>query len=133
MVVNVLLVSRKKESFSGIMTVFNENNISFDWSPEAVEALVKINNKNFDLVIVAEDLPDMEGRQFVEKLVMKNPMLNCVVASQLPHDEFHETYEGLGVLMQFPLMPGSDQVQSLMDHLSTIARISGNIPVPKGV
>ncbi len=67
----------------------------------------------------------MTGRKLVETIIFKNPMINCVVLSALSHDEFHEAYEGLGVLMQFPLKPDKTSALKLLDHMNRIALISG--------
>lgn len=132
MMARVLMVSREKNIFSEIKTGFEKNNISSDQVATAEQAFSKIAKEAFDLVIIEEQLPDMSGRQFVEKLVMTNPMLNCVVASDLSHEAFHDAYEGYGVLMQFPMSPGEKDFQSLMTHLNTIARIAGQAGQSKG-
>jgi hypothetical protein len=59
-------------------------------------------------------------------------MMDSVVLSALPHKDFHEHYEGFGVLMQFPLMPGKEQAQNLQDHLNHIARIANGTGKAKG-
>ena len=79
----------------------------------------------FDLFITDEQLPDTTARDLIEKALFKDAMMNCVVLSTLSHNAFHEAYEGLGVLMQFPPEPGEKQARALLDHLDRIARIAG--------
>jgi DNA-binding response OmpR family regulator len=121
---HVLLVSQEKSDFSELETAFSENNVTAEWTDTAQNALSKLSEEKFDLFITHEHLSDMTGRKLIENVLFKNAMMDCVVLSALDHKDFHETYEGLGVLMQFPLIPGKEQVQNLLDHLSHIARIS---------
>ena len=130
--IHVLLVSRKKNVFTELETAFSDNKITTEWTDTAQEALSRLSEKKIDLFITDEQLPDMTGRELIEKVLFKNAMMNCVVLSALTHDDFHEAYEGLGVLMQFPLVPGKEQAQSLLDHLNHLARISSRVSKPKG-
>ncbi|WP_300463993.1 hypothetical protein [Desulfobacula sp.] len=129
---HVLLVSQKKNNFSELETAFSENNVTTEWTDTAQNALSKLSEENFDLFITHEHLSDMTGRKLIENVLFKNAMMNCVVLSALDHKAFHEAYEGLGVLMQFPLVPGKEQAQNLLDHLNHIARISNRTSKPKG-
>ena len=130
--IQVLLVSREKSVFKELETAFSENKITTKWTDSAQKALSMLSKEKFDLFITHEQLPDMTGRDLVEKVVFINAMMNSVVISALPHKDFHEAYEGLGVLMQFPLEPGKEQVQDLLDHLNRIARIASQTSKPKG-
>ncbi len=122
---HILLVSRKKDVFNALETVFTENKMSVEWKGTAQEAVALLSEKTVDLVITDETLPDMAGKKLVETIVFKNPMIHCVVLSPLSHDQFHEAFEGLGVLMQFPLEPDEKCALELLDHMNRIARISG--------
>lgn len=98
----------------------------------AGKTLSILSKGKFDLIILHEQLPDMTGRELAEKIITQNAMLNCVVLSALSKEDFHEAYEGLGVLMQFSLLPGKDEAQALMDHLAHIGRISEQVNKIKG-
>ncbi|WP_457551896.1 response regulator [Desulfobacula sp.] len=122
--IHILLVSREKNIFKDFQTALLENEVTFDWTDSAQKALSKLSKEKFDLLITHEQLPDMAGRELVEKVLFKNAMINSVVLSALSHEDFHETYEGFGVLMQFPLVPGKEQAEKLLDHLNRIAQIA---------
>ena len=124
---HILLASQKKDIFKALESVFNENEMSFEWTGSAHDTIARVSENKIDLVITDETLPDMAGRKLVEAIIFKNPMIDCVVLSGLTHDEFHEAYEGLGVLMQFPLEPDKTSALKLLEHMNRIARISGNI------
>ncbi len=84
------MVSGKKNFFADIESVLAENNIKSCWSESGTNARSRLSEESIDLVIIEKNLPDMAGRQFIEKIVMKNPMINCVVASPSHEKEFHD-------------------------------------------
>lgn len=120
----ILLVSPEKNIFNSIELLFSKNEIITEWTDTAQKALSTLSKANFDLIILHEQLPDMTGRKLVEEIISQNAMLNCVVLSALSKEQFHETYEGLGVLMQFTLIPGEDEAQALINYLAHINRIA---------
>ncbi len=130
--INILLVSQKKAVFKKIEAAFSKDKINTQWVDSAQKALSTLSNKKFDLFIISEDLSDMTGRQLIEKALFQDAMMNSVVLSQLSHKDFHEAYEGLGVLMQFPLEPEMQDVANLMDHLDRINKIAGKTNSVKG-
>ncbi|MFA5902488.1 MAG: response regulator [Desulfobacula sp.] len=128
----ILLVSPEKNHFKDLEPSFSENKIETQWTDTAKKALTLLAGQKFDLVITHEQLPDMTGKKLVENVITLNAMMNCVVLSALSKEDFHETYEGLGVLMQFSLTPGKDEVKKLQDHLDLIRRISDQVKPLKG-
>ncbi len=129
---HILLVSREKGVFKELEAPFLQNRITTQWTDMGEKALAMVSGNSFDLVLIHEQLPDMTGKKLVEEIIMKNAMLNCVVLSPLPEHDFHEVYEGLGVLMQFPLKPGRADIEKLMHHLERIRRIAEQVKSLKG-
>lgn len=127
------MIGREKSIFTKIDAVFKRDKIHTEWTDTGEKALLKLTRETFDLFIIDERLPDMTGRRLVENVILKNAMMNCVVLSARSHDDFHDVYEGLGVLMQFPPDPGEEQGQALLEHLDHIARIKQRAGKPKGV
>ncbi len=130
--IHILLVSQDNIVFKELEAALAINQITFDWTDTAQNALSMLSKKNFDLFITHEQLPDTTGRDLIEKVLFQNAMMNCVVLSALPPKDFHEAYEGLGVLMQFPLNPGEKHVLKLLEHLNLIARIASRTNKPIG-
>ncbi|MEN8212452.1 MAG: hypothetical protein ABFR31_12100 [Thermodesulfobacteriota bacterium] len=130
--VNILLVSQEKTVFKKIEAAFSKDKITTQWVDSAQKALSTLSHKKFDLFIISEELSDMTGRELIEKALFQDAMMNSVVLSQLSHKDFHEAYEGLGILMQFPLEPEMQDVQNLMDHLERIDKIAGETNSLKG-
>lgn len=128
----ILLTSKDKTIFKELTAQFSDNKIICEWVGSAQEAISELADKKFDLFIISEDLPDMTGRKLIEEALFKNAMMNSVVLSQLSHKEFHETYEGLGVLMQLSLKPEKQDAQNILDHLNKIEQIQQQKGTIKG-
>jgi DNA-binding NtrC family response regulator len=128
----ILLVGPEKEIFKTLELSFSENGAATQWTDTAEKSLALVAEKKFDLVIIHEQVSDMTAKKLVENIITLNAMMNCVVLSAMPDEDFHEAYEGLGVLMRFPLIPGKAEVKKLQDHLARINRIAGQVNPLKG-
>ena len=95
------------------------------WAANGERALAMLAKEAVDLVVVDENLGDMAGLTFVERLVTVNPLINSAVVSSLPKGDFHEASEGLGVLMALPPEPDKSDAKRLAAHLDRITGITG--------
>jgi DNA-binding NtrC family response regulator len=118
--ISILCVTPDKAWYMAVEGLFSGNSVKIQWSKSASSALSALNDQSFDLLITQEDLPDMAGSRFVESAIMISPMINCAVSSPLNQKKFHQAYEGLGVLMQLPVMPGRKEASDLIEKLSHI-------------
>jgi two-component SAPR family response regulator len=116
-----LLVSKKYVSFSDfVSTLEQEYNNKVLSTDSGKKALQLIKEQPFDMVIVDEELSDVTGLHFINKLVKVNPLINCAAVSSLPEEDFHEESEGLGVLMQLPVKPQKKDAEVLMQKFKKI-------------
>ncbi len=88
-----------------------------------------LSETSVDLVVTNEELGDMTGLEFANKLIRVNPMINCAVLSPLPSDEFHEASEGLGVFAQLPLRPVKEDAEKLLKHLKNLKNLTDGINI----
>ena len=116
----ILLVSRDKTSMSALKAGLEEHDAKTVWAESGRYALSMMAEKDFDLVVTDENLGDMTGLEFIKTVITQKPMTNCAVVSMLLPDDFHEASEGLGILMQLPGRPGSEDAQKLLEHLKRI-------------
>lgn len=116
----VLLVIKNNYSFSGLESGLRKMDADISWAVSSDIAIEKISENYFDIIVVGEEIADMTGLKFVEKVVSVNPFLNCAVASRLSHDEFHEVSEGLGVIMQLPDCPEEKHAEELLSRYRKI-------------
>ena len=125
--IKILLVSRDKASMSAFKAGLEENKVQTTWAQSGGNALGKIAEEVFDLVITDENLDDMTGLELIEKVISKTPMVNCAAVSALLPADFHEASEGLGILMQLPARPGQEQAEKLLSHLKKILNLAEQV------
>lgn len=84
-----------------------------------------------DLLVIEESYHDIDAKTLVTEVVSQNPATSCVVASLRDETQFHEMFEGLGVLMQLSFQPTSENAKTLAARLDKISRLSQTIAVTK--
>ena len=119
-----VFVSRDKTQFEGLEQMLDRHSIEIRWCGTGKELLSLIANTPkgqwIDLVIMEEALPDMNAKALVEAVVTQSPMTNCAITGTMDKTQFHDVYEGYGVLMQLPVQPGQDDARNLEDQLKKI-------------
>jgi len=126
--ISILIVSSDENSlldFQSALHRYGEVDISRIESGS--KALNIVLEKAFDLVVTDESLNDMSGLAFAEKLVSVNPLINCVSISRLSPKVFHEKSEGLGLLMQLPPNPGSEDAKKLMGQIKNVLNLTTKV------
>ena len=118
--IKVILASRGKAHFSDMIDAFQIRSILIEQVQSGGAVLKMIADGSYNLLIADEHLPDMTGKSLIKNIITQNPFMNCVAVSTLSHKEFHEEFEGIGVLMQFHPTSGAKDVQKLLDHLGRI-------------
>jgi CheY-like chemotaxis protein len=121
---NILLASPDKTSMAALKAGLEENDVQTIWVETGGDALSMIAKRDFDLVVTDENLGDMAGLEFVKIVITQKPMVNCAAVSTLLPDDFHEASEGLGILMQLPVRPGSEYAKKLLEQLQSILNLA---------
>jgi DNA-binding response OmpR family regulator len=118
------MIDQRQNPVSSVEQALIKNHMGIEWidSGEKLLALLAEHptDKKIGLVIIDGNLPGENARDLVERVIMQAPMTNCVATSALSSEDFHETFEGLGVLMQLPLKPNDQDAQKLVTHLNKI-------------
>jgi CheY-like chemotaxis protein len=122
--IQILLAGRDETALSDFKAALAENQALTAWAKSGSNAVARITEGKFDLVITDENLGDMTGLECIRKIVQINPMINSAAVSSLLPDNFHEASEGLGVLMQLPATPGRGQAAELLEKLKHILDIA---------
>ncbi len=120
----VVFLSRDKDQFVEIERMLIRRELNIEWAGTGKDLLSLLSdtskNQSIDLLIMEETVEDAKARSLVESVIAKSPMTNCVVAGSLEKEEFHDLYEGYGVLMQVPLRPAKKDAKKLVTHLDKI-------------
>lgn len=94
--------------------------IAVSWYLTGAAALEAATEAAPDLVVVDEDLSELSALDFLRRLMAVNAMIHTAVASPAATDQFHDTYEGLGILMQLPAEPDREVAKSLIDRFQAL-------------
>lgn len=121
-----VLAVKDKQVFEKMAQVLQQSPMDMQWTDTGktvLDIISQAGNKGgkIDLVITDETLTDMTGRELVEQVIMTSPMTSCAPVSTLSADEFHETYEGFGVLMQLPPNPDAESGETLVAILKKLS------------
>jgi CheY-like chemotaxis protein len=123
--IHVVIVGTHQKTFADVARVLEQYPVDITWLENGTSALDHIaenmeNSCTTDLLITDDALEDMTGRTLVEQVITRSPVTNCVAKSDLSSDRFHETFEGLGVLMQLPLNPDTTDGEALVTCMKKI-------------
>lgn len=117
----ILLASGQNERFSLLAAgLWTSAEVLLHQVSSEEEVLQILAGSDVDLVIVDERLADCSGLDLVRRLARCHPFVNCMLVSALHGEQFHESTEGLGVLMQLPSPPRMETARSIVEHLATI-------------
>ncbi len=116
-----VLAARDGRVFSAIEPILENSDFKIQRVDSGKAALALCEDqRKIDLLITDETLEDMDAKELVEKAIMINPMINCAPVSSLAHKDFHDLFEGLGVLMQFPVKPDEKDAKKLIECIDKI-------------
>ncbi|MBT3224950.1 MAG: hypothetical protein HN580_00315 [Deltaproteobacteria bacterium] len=119
--IKLLLAGQEGGSLSSLSKILEQyDNVSVLRIDSEEIALDLIHYQKVDFAIVDEQLKETTGLQFVEKMVVINPMMNSALISSLSAEDFHEASEGLGITAQLPVQPDEKRVEDLMSSLNKI-------------
>lgn len=115
----IVFVSSKPASFSVLAKALQaDTRIVVEWVASGEEALTLIKRAAPDLMILDENPGEPMDFALVRKITQLNALVNVVMVGQLPEKEFHDSAEGLGVLMQLPPQPGLTEAEALLARLA---------------
>ena len=128
--IRLLLATLYRKSLFELASVMEKNDdVELTWTESGKKALDMLSETSVDLVVTDEEIGDMTGLEFANKLLRVNPMINCAVLSPLPSDEFHEASEGLGVFAQLPLRPAKEDAEKLLKRLKNLKDLTAGINI----
>ncbi len=123
----VLLVSGEIDRFLMLEAVLSEHGLKVIWADSGSKALSKLKDEHHDLMIADEQLSDMTGMELAKIVVRQSPMTSLALVSTLPDKDFHQSGEGLGILMQLSFEPGQDEAEKLIGSFKHVLNLSGKI------
>lgn len=123
---SIMLATRDSKNLASFAAGLEQNDqIEMVHVDSAAKALEMVRNQDIDLVVVGEELADMRPVEFVSQLVTIRPMINTAIVSSLSPHDFHEATEGLGVLMQLPPSPSTEDAATLLGKVDELSALLG--------
>ncbi len=117
----ILVISHRAEDLGDFIKALEQDaNTEVALAPTGEVALEMVGVNPPDLAVVDTGLSDGGPFEIVTQLMMANAMVNTAVISPLSKDDFHESSEGLGVMVQLPPGPAEDQAVELLEKLKGI-------------
>ena len=119
----IVFVSSKPASFSVLAQALQaDTGIAVEWIASGEEALTLIKCAAPDLMILDGNPGKPLDFTLVRKIMQLNALINVVMVGRLPEKEFHDSAEGLGILMQLPPRPGLPEAEALLGRLTLITK-----------
>lgn len=97
-----------------------ESGVNLSWAKGRDEALTRLKQGPVSLAVVDGDGGDDASLALLQDMTEVSAMTNTAVVSTLSEAEFHEFYEGLGVLERLPPKPGRAQALDLAAKLAAL-------------
>ena len=117
----ILLVSDNPSGFDSLhQGLLKQSGVMVDMAGTLDEAMAGISVDMPALVVVDESLGGVSGKQVIEDMIRKNPMVNTALVSPLSDEDFHEDTEGLGILMPIRKNAGEAQARELIERLEKL-------------
>ena len=117
----ILIVTVEKNRFNALASALKKQmNTNIHWIESGSAALTTAKNLSPLLAIIDEALPDMSGLDLARELLKINALINTALVSGLSPEEFHETSEGLGILVQLPVSPEVKNAGEIVSGLRSV-------------
>ncbi len=117
----IVFVSSNPASLSVLAQALQaDTRIAIEWVASGEEALALIKCAAPDLMILDGNPGEPMDFALVRKIMHLNALINVVMVGRLPEKEFHDSSEGLGLLMQLPPQPGLLEAEALLARLTLI-------------
>lgn len=122
----ILLATQRPEALHSFMeTLSSIPEVRLDRAASGAEALSAVRASSPHLVIVDCELPDVKPIDLITQLLTIDAMVGSAVLSPLSEREFHEAFEGLGVLCRLPMEPDGNDALELSAKLKKVLGQTG--------
>jgi DNA-binding response OmpR family regulator len=115
----ILLVVDRVDPFEELAeALHHEGNAEIQWAHDSETAFSKVASHPPDLVIVDAYIGEVNGLDWIRRLISVNAFIQTAAVSRLTHEDFHETSEGLGIMVQLPPRPGKTDARRVLAIIS---------------
>lgn len=123
---SVLLVGKEPAAWGDFAAELSRNEgIKVSSASSGLQAWDFLGGNKVDVVVADEELADGTGLSFVHELTKRRPLINCAMVSTLEPKKFHEVTEGLGIFIQLPVSPATEEAVKMLQLLKSIDALMG--------
>lgn len=97
-----------------------ESKMELNEARSGAEAIAVVQEKRPVAVVIDQDLGDMAGIDLVVQLLEINALIIVALVSDQSEEFFHESTEGLGILMKLPSIPDGPVAIEFFECLSGV-------------
>jgi len=124
MIPTILIATEERDRFFALADALKRRiNPDIHWAESGSAALTAARRLAPLLAIIDEALPDMSGMDFTRELLKANALIYTALVSGLTPEDFHETAEGLGVLVQLPVSPDEKNAEDIVSGLKSVSAL----------
>lgn len=116
----VIATTEKTRFLAFAEALKSETGYQIDWVDSKSAVMKAASGRSTQLVIIDEMLGDLEGMELAREIILVNAMVNLVMVSHLPPEDFHEASEGLGIMAQLPVLPEKTHAADIVDRLKKL-------------
>ncbi len=116
----ILTTSRPQELEPFTRALTREERARVEIVESGQAALARAGKGRTHLVVIDGDPGDMSDMDLVRRLLELDATINTALVSDLGEEDFHERYEGLGILRQLEPQPGPGQARELLELLEVL-------------
>jgi len=120
----ILLVVDRVDTFEELAeALHHEGDAEIQWAHDSATALNKVVAHAPDLVVVDEYIGEVNGLDWIRRLISVNAFIQTAAVSRLTHEVFHETAEGLGIMAQLPPRPGKNDARRVLEMINKFSNL----------
>jgi len=118
--IQVLLVEPIQAFADWLLPLLKDRGYKVERCAEADEAVQRIRNHRYDLVLVHDDVEKWPGRELVKEVVKVSPFTCCGVITDMDAGEVHDRMESLGIVGLVGTKPDPEALKTLLNGFEAI-------------
>ncbi|MBI4773665.1 MAG: response regulator [Deltaproteobacteria bacterium] len=122
--IRVLVVEPNRDIADWMMPVLEDRGYGVDFCTQADEAVQRIRNNRYDLVLVHDEVEIWPGRDLVKEVVRVSPFTCCGVITDMDANEIHDRMESLGIVGHVGTKPDPETLNTLLDGFESIWKLT---------
>ena len=117
---DILVITPRPALWEGLMPVFEKRGASVRMADSLDAGLESLKAQKASLALLDLELDTDALRKAVISILMVDAMTNLASVCGMSEEVFHDSMEGLGMIMDLPRQPAEADVEDLLSRLAVI-------------